>query len=289
MRLRDLLDGWRFILAHRELRLLFFNRLAFNGLVMATEPVLAVLMLGTLRFAPWQYSLAFAVPCTGGLIGSRLSRPLVDRLGQRRVMLVAGTLRSCWPIWLVFMGPGVAGVVVCIVVEFGLITCISAFSPVVATYQLQQLPADRVARALSAWTVSSSVSIAGLTALWGGLATLTGPRAGIGIAGALLLTTPLLLPGAMPPGVLRVLSPASAGRRHGRDDAAVHEEVNPVEEAGVVGQGVADDLRDLLGAAHPAQRGHGEHLPDDGVDLGLLAALGRVDEPRRQGDDPGSG
>lgn len=195
MRLGDLLDGWRFILAHRDLRLLFFNRLAFNGLVMATEPLLAVLMLGTLKFAPWQYSLSFAVPCTGGLIGSRLSRPLVERLGQRRVMLLAGTVRCPWPIGLVFMGPGIAGMAVCIVVEFGLITCISAFSPVVATYQLQQLPADRVARALSAWTVSSSVSIAALTALWGGLGTLTGPRAGIGIAGALLLATPLLLPG----------------------------------------------------------------------------------------------
>jgi MFS family permease len=280
---RDLLDGWRFILAHRDLRLLFFNRLAFNGLVMATEPLLAVLMLGTLKFAPWQYSLAFAVPCTGGLIGSRLSRRLVDRFGQRRVMLLAGTVRSFWPIGLVFMSPGVAGMMLCIVVEFLLITFISVFSPVVATYQLQQLPPDRVARALSAWSVSGSLSIAGLTALWGGLATLTGPRVGIGIAGALLLATPLLLPGAAP----RLFSPALAGRRQGRDDAAVDQEVDPVEEARAVRQGVGDDLRDLLGAAHPAQRGHGEHLPDARVDLGLLAALGGVDEPGRQRDDPG--
>ena len=41
----------------------------------------------------------------------------------------------------------------------------------------------------------SSLVIAGLTALWGGLATLTGPRVAIGIAGTLLLATPLLLPG----------------------------------------------------------------------------------------------
>jgi hypothetical protein len=80
-RLGDLLDGWRYILVHRQLRLLFLNRLAFNGLVMATEPLLAVLMLATLKFAPWQYSLAFAAPCTGGLVGSRLSRRLVNRFG----------------------------------------------------------------------------------------------------------------------------------------------------------------------------------------------------------------
>jgi MFS family permease len=233
-RFGDLLDGWRYILAHRELRLLFLNRLAFNGLVMATEPLLAVLMLGALKFAPWQYSLAFAAPCTGGLIGSRLSRRLVDRFGQRRVMLAAGTLRSCWPVWLVFMGPGTAGVVLCIAVEFGLIVSISAGSPVVTTYLLQQLPEDRIARALSAWSVSSSLAIAGLTALWGGLATATGPRVAIGIAGALLLATPLLLPGwrKLPAGQQL---PAALQRGEGRDQPAVDEQVDAVEEARVVG------------------------------------------------------
>jgi MFS family permease len=204
-RFGDLLDGWRYILAHRELRLLFLNRLAFNGLVMAGEPLLAVLLLGTLKFAPWQYSLAFAVPCTGGLVGSRLSRRLVDRFGQRRVMLAAGTLRSCWPIGLAFLPAGVPGLVLCIVVEFGLIVSISVLNPVIQTYLLRQLPADRVSRALSAWSVSSSLTIACLTALWGGLATITGPRVALGIAGILVLATPLLLPGALRPGARRFL------------------------------------------------------------------------------------
>jgi hypothetical protein len=227
-RLGDLLDGWRYILVHRQLRLLFLNRLAFNGLVMATEPLLAVLMLGTLKFAPWQYSLAFAAPCTGGLVGSRLSRRLVNRFGQRRVMLATATLRSCWPVWLVFMGPGTAGVVLCIAVEFGLIVSISAGSPVVTTYLLQQLPADRVARALSAWSVSSSLAIASLTALWGVLATVTGPRVAIGIAGALLLATPLLLPG------WRQL-PATLQHSEGGDQPAIDEQVDAIEEARAVG------------------------------------------------------
>ena len=65
-----------------------------NGLIMATEPLLAVLMLGRLGFAPWQYGLAFAAPCVGGLIGSRLARRLVARFGQHRVMLTAGALRA---------------------------------------------------------------------------------------------------------------------------------------------------------------------------------------------------
>jgi hypothetical protein len=63
-----------------------------------------------------------------------------------------------------------------------------------ATYRLEQTAPDRVARMLSAWSVSSSATIAALTALWGVLAAVTSPRAGIGIAGALLLATPLVLP-----------------------------------------------------------------------------------------------
>jgi hypothetical protein len=51
-----------------------------------------------------------------------------------------------------------------------------------------------VARTLSAWSVSTSLSIAALTALWGLLATITSLRVAIAMAGLLLLATPLLLP-----------------------------------------------------------------------------------------------
>ena len=82
LRAADLVDGWRHILGHRGLRPLFCNAIAVNGLIMATEPLIAVLLLGRLGFAPWQYGLAFAAPCVGGLIGSRLSPRLVARFGQ---------------------------------------------------------------------------------------------------------------------------------------------------------------------------------------------------------------
>jgi hypothetical protein len=98
---------------------------------MATEPLLSVLMLGPLGFAPWQY---------------------------------------------------------------GLIICIGVFNPVYATYRLEQTATDRVARTLSAWSISSSATIAAMTALWGLLASLTSPRAAIALAGLLILATPLLLP-----------------------------------------------------------------------------------------------
>ena len=184
-RLRDLLDGWRYILAHPGLRPLFFNNILVNGLIMTTEPLLAVLMLGRLGFAPWQFGLAFALPCTGGLIGSRLARRVVARFGQRRVMLWAGTLRACWVAGLAFIGPGLAGLVLVMAIELGLITCCGVFNPVLATYRLEQTGTDRVARTLSAWSVSSKATIAAMTALWGVLASLTSPRIAIAAAGLL--------------------------------------------------------------------------------------------------------
>lgn len=190
----DLLDGWRYILAGPVLRPLFFNTVLNNGLILATSPLLIVLMVGELGFAPWQYGLAFAVPCVGGLIGSRLASPLVERFGRHRVLLAAGTLRACWLIGLAFIGPGAAGLVLVIVVEFGLITCSGVFNPVFSTYRLDHTPADRVARTLSAWSVTSKLSIAAMTGLWGLLAGVTGPRTAVGVAGILILATPLLLP-----------------------------------------------------------------------------------------------
>ncbi|MFE0188552.1 MFS transporter [Streptomyces sp. NPDC058989] len=189
-----LLAGWRYLLAHPTLRPLLFNTVLVNALIMATMPLLAVLMLGRLGFAPWQYGLAFAVPCVGGLIGARLARRLVARFGQRTVMLASGTLRACWSLGLAFVGPGAAGMVLVMAVELGLITCSSVFNTVFATYRLERTATDQVARTLSAWSVTGKAATAALTGLWGLLAGLTGPRTAIALAGLLLLATPFLLP-----------------------------------------------------------------------------------------------
>lgn len=195
---RDLTGGWRHILAHPALRPLFFNVILVNGLIMATEPLIAVLMLGRLGFPAWQYGLAFAVPCAGGLIGSRLARRFVARFGQHRVLRVAGTLRACWLPGLAFMRPGITGLALVIAVEFGMIACIGVFNPVLATYRLEHTAKDLLARMLSAWSVTSSATIATLTALWGLLASVIGPRTAIAAAGVLILATPLLLPRRAP-------------------------------------------------------------------------------------------
>ncbi|MFI5866074.1 MFS transporter [Streptomyces sp. NPDC051546] len=161
---------------------------------MATAPLLAVLMLGPLGFAPWQYGLAFSLPCAGGLLGSRPAPRLVERFGQHRVMITAGVLRTCWLPWLARVHSGTGGLVLVMAVEFGLITCTGVFNPVFATRRLSRTPPDRVARVLAAWSVTGKLSIAVLTALWGLLAAFTGPRPALLAAGLLAMATPLLLP-----------------------------------------------------------------------------------------------
>ena len=154
LRAGELLGGWRHILSHPGLRALYLNNLLVSGLIMATEPLLAVLLLRQLGFAPWQYGLAFAAPCVGGLIGSRLARRVVARYGRHRVFRIVGTLRAVWLIGLAFIRPGVIGLVTVMAVELAIIVCMSLYSPVLATYRLEQTPKDRVARTLSAWSIS---------------------------------------------------------------------------------------------------------------------------------------
>jgi Transmembrane secretion effector len=192
--LAGLAEGWRYILRHRQLRRLFFNSMTVNGLIMAGEAPLAVLMLGQLGFRPWQYGLAFAVPCAGGLIGSRLARPLAARYGSGTILRVFGPLRCVWPLGLVLVRTGLPGLLVVIAVELVLIICCSIFGPISATYRLQSVGHDRVSRVLAAWSVSSTAVRAALIALWGVLATVTSPRWALAAAGMLLLATPLLLP-----------------------------------------------------------------------------------------------
>jgi len=199
----DLREGWRTILRSPALRPLFFNTVIVNALILATAPLLAVLMLGDLGFAPWQYALAFGAPCIGGLVGARLSPPLTARYGEQAILRGAGALRACWSLPLAFVFSGAGGLALVIVVQFGLVLSIGVFNPVYATFRLQQTPDDRVARTLAAWQVTSNATVAAMTALWGLLAALIGTRPAIAAAGVALLATPLLLADLRLPGIPR--------------------------------------------------------------------------------------
>ncbi|MFF3495858.1 MFS transporter [Streptomyces sp. NPDC002795] len=195
----DIAEGWRHLWQQPRLRALFLNNSLVNALIMVGAPLMAVLLLDDLGLAPWQYGLVFGIPCLGGLLGSRLTGPLVRRYGERRVLLVSGAVRACWPIGLAFVGPGVAGMAVVVLVEFGLITCCAVFNPVMAAERLRLTDDDRVARVLSAWTVTQRAVTAALTLVWGAFAALIGTRGALALAGVLLLATPLLLRGLRSP------------------------------------------------------------------------------------------
>ncbi|MEV4822118.1 MFS transporter [Micromonospora sp. NPDC049274] len=210
LRAADLLIGWRFILHDSVLRGLFLNSILVGGLIMATAPLLAVLLLDQYHFPAWQYGLAFGVPALGGLVGARVSARLVARHGRHRVMTVSGWLRSLFPLGLAFVQPGIPGLVTVIVVEGLLITCMGVFNPIYATERLHRTPLGHTARVLSTWSAVGRLVQAALVVIWGVLASLTSPLAAITISGVLLLATPLLLPGRTP-------SPATEPAATGED------------------------------------------------------------------------
>ncbi|MFI5924702.1 MFS transporter [Micromonospora sp. NPDC051543] len=210
LRPADLLHGGRLILGDGVLRGLFLNSILVGGLIMATAPLLAVLLLGQYHLPAWQYGLAFGIPALGGLLGARLSARLVSRHGRHRVMIVFGWLRSVFPLGLALVQPGVPGLVTVIVVEGLLITCMGVFNPIYATERLRRVPAGHAARVLSTWSAVGKLLQAALMVGWGLLATLTSPLAAITLSGVLLLATPLLLPRRTP-------SVAVAANTSGRD------------------------------------------------------------------------
>jgi MFS family permease len=206
-RFHDLLAGWRYIFADPVLRRLMANGVLTGALILATEPLLAILLLGQLKFTAWMYGMAFGIPCAGGFIASRLASRLVARFGRQRMLLVTGTARACFPLGLAFTFTGPGGLAFFIVVQTALIIFMGLYIPVYQTYRLERLADDRVSRALAAWSITSSATTAALTALWGVLGTLTSARIAIAVAGVLLLVTPALLPrdGAEEAGLVRAV------------------------------------------------------------------------------------
>ncbi|WP_433243076.1 MFS transporter [Actinomadura nitritigenes] len=206
-------EGWRVIAAERELRLLFANSVLTGALIMATAPLLTYLMLHDLGFSPLEYGLAFGVPCLGGILGARVSRPLVKRYGRRPIMLVFGVGRALWLVGLAFVGTGIGALLLVMAMELGIITCMGVFNPIYATRRLELVEAGKVARMVTAWTVSSRTAIAVLTALWGVLGGFVGVRAAIAVAGVLLIGACAFLPWRREPsGVTGDASPEAGVR-----------------------------------------------------------------------------
>lgn len=189
-RLRELTAGWHYILGHRDLRALWLNSLVFGGCVMATAPLLAVLMLRELGMAPWQYGVALGVPCLGGILGAFLAR----RLPERPKLLGFGTARALFLIFLAVAPAGTAGLIVITASQLVLLICAGAFNPTFATYRMRVTEDSHMSRVLSAWSISQRVAQPIMIAVGGLLATVTSTRISLAILAGLLLTSIALLP-----------------------------------------------------------------------------------------------
>jgi len=169
------------------------NTALVNGLIMAPAPLLAVLMLARLHIAPWQYVLAFAAPRLGGTCGCAAGSPPHRSVRTARHAAPGGSAPSVLVDRTRVHPGGWAGVAIVAAIQLGLVTCCGVFNPVRATYRLEHTPTDRLARTLAAWTITTTLTVATLTAILGVFASVVAVRVSIAAAGVIMLATPLLL------------------------------------------------------------------------------------------------
>jgi MFS family permease len=193
-RWRALTAGWRYVLTHRDLRALWLNSLVFGGCVMATAPLLAVLMLRDLGFAPWHYGVALGVPCVGGILGALAVRPFRRRWGVRPALLTFGTARALFLGTLAVAPAGATGLLIITAGQFALLVCVGAFNPTFTAYRMEATADDHMSRVLASWSISQRVAQPIMIAVGGALAALTSTRVALAILATLLLTSIPLLP-----------------------------------------------------------------------------------------------
>ncbi len=190
----DITAGWRYILRHRGLNVLFWNSQIFGGPVMMTSPLLTVLMLRDLGLAPWTYGLSLGVSCLGAVLGARLAPRLTLRYGLDRMLLVFGVLRAPWLLLLPLAPPGIAGLVVITAAETGMLFAAGAFNPSFATYRMNATEDGYMARVFTAWSITSRCVQPLFMALGGVLAAVIGIRGAMWVAGGLCLISAVALP-----------------------------------------------------------------------------------------------
>ncbi|HEY0694989.1 MAG TPA: MFS transporter [Kribbella sp.] len=190
----DLTSGWRYIFGHRGLRSLFWNSQLFGGPIMMVSPLLAVLMLRELGMTPWQYGVALGAPCLGAVLGARLAPLLTGRFGLHRVLIAFGVLRTPWLLLLPFAPPGIAGMVLIVLAETGLMLVVGVFNPSFATYRMEATEDGFMSRVYTSWSISSRCGQPLFIAVGGVLAGLTSLRTAMLVGGFCCLASALILP-----------------------------------------------------------------------------------------------
>ncbi|XVU29520.1 MFS transporter [Actinoplanes sp. CA-054009] len=190
----DLVGGWRHIFGHRGLAALFWNSMIFGGCVLASVPLLVVFVVRDLGFPVWQYGLIAGVASVAGIAGSLLVKPLRRRIGEHRVLLVAGVGRNLWMGLMPLATASTGGLVLLVAAETLLVFFAGMFSPTFATYRMNATGDGHMARVVMSWSVANKVVQPVFIAAAGALAAATSVRTALGVLATVLLAGVLFLP-----------------------------------------------------------------------------------------------
>jgi MFS family permease len=190
----DITAGWRYIMRHRGLAVLFWNSQLFGGSVMMTPPLLAVFMLRDLGLAPWTYGVFLGASCLGGVLGAQVAPALTRRYGLHRMLVVFGVLRAPWLLLFPLAPHGFGGFVLLTVAEFFLLIAAGVFNPSFATYRMEVTEDGFMSRVIAAWSISSRAVQPAFIALGGILASVLTLRGAFWVAGACCFLSAAILP-----------------------------------------------------------------------------------------------
>ncbi|WP_436531871.1 MFS transporter [Actinoplanes sp. HUAS TT8] len=193
-RLAEMTAGWRHIAAHPVLRSLFVNAMWFGGCIIASTPLITILMLRDLGFTPAQYGFALGVPCAAGVVGSLLAPRIIARAGLMPTILVAGVARCLW-LGVIPLAPASAtGLAMIIGSDTALLLCAGVFNPAFTTYRMKVTADGYLARVTAAWGVSSKIVQPLMIAAGGVAAATLGARTALLALAGLLLVSIAFLP-----------------------------------------------------------------------------------------------
>ena len=176
--------AWR----HPVLRPLLINAVLFSAFIAWIGPLEMVLLLRVLQLPAWQYGLALALPCIGGLVGSWLSARLARRLGERRAMVWSAFLRGVPCVVLPFLPTGIVGLVLYILSTFALLALAGVFRPLYSAVRMEHTNDALMARVSSAFVLASLCAAPLFAFLGGVMASVAGlrPTLFLGILGLIV-------------------------------------------------------------------------------------------------------
>ncbi|MEU8655893.1 MFS transporter [Actinoplanes philippinensis] len=190
----EMTAGWRHIAAHPVLFRLFAHALTFGSCIVASTPLIAVLMLRDLGFSPAQYGFSLGVPCAAGVLGSVLAPRIIGRAGLMPVLLVAGAARCLWMAVIPFAPGTTAGLALIIASDTLLLFSAGIFNPAFSTYRMKAVADGYLARVTAAWAVSSKVAQPVGIAAAGAAAAVLGARTALLMLAGVLLASIVVLP-----------------------------------------------------------------------------------------------